>query len=279
MSTWVLLQGMKAIVVVLVFVVAFGSMESDAMTVYFGDANRAPSNTLQIGGVTVTGSYSEAPDQPSTVMGSGLGGAALGPDDSVDWSAKYSANEETPDDGYGTDEHLSLTVDGSFTSITIVPHFPVVVETGAPVDSEFAWFGVTVNWQANLGEAIPLFYPTNASPITIPITPYFPGSTVNTLTIGPDFESSGAYPQEFQTLMGYRAEYLSEAQTIQMGFTIQSVNYTTIPEPNPTLLVSVGLVALLCVRRKLTSENNLDPIQLNSLVSTNSREHTHYQKA
>ena len=227
-----------------------GSMTSNAITVHFGDMDRGPSDTLQIGDVTV----SQDRGQPATVSGSGLGAASLGRNDSIDFVAHYSVGQAYPDNGYGANEKLCFTVLGSFTSITLVPHFPVVLETEASVDSEFAWFGGSLSWSpGGLGSARAIFYPTNTGPKTITLDPVYWDAPINRLDVRMDCESAG-YPLEFQILYSYRLAHLSEEQTIQCGFTILSVDYV-IPEPGTTALLGIGLLGLSCAGWKFRRTN------------------------
>lgn len=211
-----------------------------ADTVHFDDALRPATDSLSDGPVTVSASAESAPQDVTTGAGSGLGVLGIGAGDSVDLVLHYAVGQQYADNGFGFGvcEFLNLASDCDFESITLVPHFPVVQQTGQPVDAQFAWFGLSLGWPG-FGMATPRFYPSNAAPVTIQITPTMYQAPLTSLNLHPDFEGNAAYPQEAQTLSDYRLQHLNEEQTIVLGFSVLSVD--VVPEPSAAALGLVGV--------------------------------------
>ena len=229
----------------------FTSSLTRADSFHFDDASRFGTNSLADGPITASGSVGVNPGNVATGAGLGLGVAGIGGAESVDLVLHYGVGQQYPDNGsgYGLDEHLNLTCDAGFLAITLVPHFPLIQETGLPIDAGFASFGITINWPG-FGMAVPQFDPSNAAPVTIDITPStdFP-APLTSIDLHPDFEGNAAFPQEAQTLSNYRLQHLDEEQTIVLGFSVLSAD--VVPEPAAGSLVVVGcLVALARWRRQ-----------------------------
>lgn len=223
-----------------------GITASNAVTVSFDDANRAPSDLLQIEGVTITG------DQVATVSGTGLGSGVLGSLGSVDRVMHYSAGQMFPDRSQNGSsdwawEGLQLSVDGHIDSVTVQPYFSVV-GSAASVSLPFE-MSLLKGGNGLSGTSYQLVDPSQIQPVVF----NFPDSEdfwVSSLTLQPTSD----FGQEMHFL-DYRRQN-SEEQTFMFGFTIKSLDYTpdtslAVPEPNTTLFMCLGLLGLLFARRKL----------------------------
>src|SRR5437867_1865292 len=78
-----------------------GLAEANAITIRFDDANRPPSDTLNVGGVTVTGDGRGGPGLPCTAFGIGLGSDILGSSSSIERVSHYSSGS------FGSDTSLA----------------------------------------------------------------------------------------------------------------------------------------------------------------------------
>jgi hypothetical protein len=71
-------------------------VDAQALVVHFGDFTSGPSDTLQVGGVTVSvwtgfGGGFPPTGQPATVLGAGLGAALIGPNYTIDRQLSFEA--------------------------------------------------------------------------------------------------------------------------------------------------------------------------------------------
>jgi hypothetical protein len=225
-----------AIVGALMFML--GSTVSNAETVNFDDADRGPSNVLQVAGITISRcDFGWGLGQPETVLGSGLGSATLGPVDEVNGIMQY-----LPGDQYGTYEYEGLTfsANGPINSITIVPVFRAFTDSGVLLPDKHL-FGI---WFASVYNDWYLIDPSVGNPITlVNPNPTFgdpPRNVPVSLLVQWDFG-------QHIILDDYRREHLSEGLTIECGFTILSLDY--IPEPGTSALLGMSLFGLWSARR------------------------------
>ena len=218
----------------------FYGVSAAPLTVEFGDTNRAPSGSLLIGGVTLSGTdfFGSAIGQPATAFGIGAGSATLGAIGTIDRQQHYSAGN-----GYSYSfvrEGLSLGVDGEISSITILPYFSIL----GSGESLFLPFDISY-YPHNTGGNTALSYWTLTSPDPLQIN-FQPGERPSLVDLGliSDFGNTpGFFP------------YL-EAQgfpdiTFEFGYSIKSIDYTpmSVPEPSPLAIVGLGLLGLLAARR------------------------------
>jgi hypothetical protein len=226
-----------------------GGTVSSAVTVYFNDANLGPADTLQIGGVTVTGG------QLATVSGLGLGkDNGIGPAGEFDQQMYFPAGQVGPETDMNSGV-LQLNVEGVINSVTIVPYFSIFSGSGVLISDTLA-FGITAWWggtpsgfpqvniaQSSIGQPITL-YPSYSNPP--------PATTLVQFQIASDFGEFNDY------FLGYRMQHQSEEQTYQFGITVVSLDYTPVsnpgtvtfvPEPSAITFLGVGLIGLLFARQ------------------------------
>lgn len=239
-----------------------GSNVANAVTVYFNDADRGPSDVLQIGALTVS-QFQNPQGQPTTVAGSGLGADWLGPDDSINYQADYAVGQSLPND-YGTGqanwETLAITASGdvNIQSITLLPHFPIVTQTGASTGCDFA---ASIFWDGWADYKEVVFDPANPGPVTINLKGgLISGVPVQDVLISLDADFGGTQPdwQAQNFLYPYRMNNLGAEQTLQCGVTVVSLDYTPVSEPGIITFVAepgtmsflaLGLIGLLRHRR------------------------------
>lgn len=214
---------MKSAIVFLVIVACLRDSRSEATLVYFDDADRAPSEILQIGGVTVTSADS---GKPATVAGVGLGSAFLDPVGSIDRQASY------PDGVAAAMEGVSLSVNGKINSFSIMPYFSVSgssEDTFVPFEFSYVFHG------ANSDVDNRYHYFRLDSPDLVTITfsdrTYFPSSI--DLYVTSDFGQT--LIRDYVTANGY------SGMTVEFGYSVVSLDYTPVPEP-PTIFAGVLLL-------------------------------------
>jgi hypothetical protein len=218
-----------------------GSTLANAATVYFDDLNRGPSDMLQIGGVTITGSTlsgwgsSPLPGQAATASGIGLGNSLMGPVVSVDREEAYSGGQG----GIINREGLYLSVEGMIESITIKPYFTNLMSA----ELVFLTFDISY-YQFSTAQPLPFVCrPVNSSE---PVTFMFPGGyQPSAIDLGL-VAGAGSQP--------YFSQYLSVHPDADFlfGYTIQSLTYTPVPEPGAAILFGVGALGFLYARRKMS---------------------------
>jgi hypothetical protein len=233
-----------------------GSNVANAVTVYFNDADRGPSDVLQIGGITITdtGTGTGSPvGQPTTVQGVGLGfhdGVGLAGE--VDEQAYWPAGESGADSVMGG-EGLFFQVDGYINSITIMPVMRIFSSTGGlmPIPN-----GLYLEFTCSpllSGGPYPEFPANTSTPITLTVDDIAQGS-LPVCYLTPQMDWSPDY-----WFSGYRQDSLSEEQTLQWGFTVVSLDYTPVPgpgaitfvpEPSTITFLAIGLTGLLFARRE-----------------------------
>jgi hypothetical protein len=236
-------------VVLWMVLILVGASAAPGGTVNFGDANRGPSDSLYINGITISGEssfwtngigWTPQPGPVSTKSGSGLGGSAVGPIDSVDGQVHYAAGDSSPD--WQSFETLDLNVDvtNMINSITIVPHFTVLGSSGPGIlpftfhliPSGAGGFGDhqirTTDLESQLSFQVSYY--------DGPDFPYFITSQISAWSAidGPNIGTE---------IYEYRQQHLTEDLTFQFGFTIESMDYSVIPEPSATALFGVALVS------------------------------------
>lgn len=235
-----------------------GSFVSGATTVYFNDANRGPSGSLDIGGVTVTTSctvwtngigYSPLATQAATTSGAGCGAAGMGPSDSFNLIFHYS-----PDDsGYDwmSTESASLTLDDPslmITSVTIAPHVTATIGSldPVPVQLPFTAFVLPVSGGGPGSHQI-----SSSDPATYSVSfyngPGFPSFITSQISLSSALNGFGdGFPAN-----QYRQQNISDDVTLDYGFSIVSVEYAAVPEPGVASLLGMGVAGYACVSRRL----------------------------
>ena len=214
----------------------------NGVTVNFGDATLGPSDSLQFGGVTVTGS-----GQVATVAGYGLGSTALGPADEVNNEIQYLPTQgayRSPNSVQW--EGVSFSVDGYFNSITILPVFRAYTDTGVLLPDQSNFWILFNNWNGTSSQS-----------------QYIDLSSGNSITFFNDvslrkFSSFSIavfldHPDLGTSTLPYSGTDLTEGVNVEEGFTVQSLDYTlTTPTPEPTTfaLMGLGFGAVLILRRK-----------------------------
>lgn len=228
------------------FVLTFSAAGATDVSVSFADADRGPTNFLQIGNdITVSqwGNFG----LPATVAGVGLGSAVVGPAGSIDQIYHYSSGAIWPDTGtQGSDGGLSISVLGRIDSITILPYFTVLgssdqVQLAFPME----FFGGTVPQPFYV-----YFDPSNPGPITIPInqTATMPTDPSQLGWLGKlDCDIGNDSGPVSIAFTNYRDQN-SPDETFEFGFSILSLNYTPIPEPATGDLLGASMLGLLLGR-------------------------------
>ncbi len=233
-----------------------GSSGANAVTVYFNGADRGPADTLQIGGVMISGWMGNGfgpttSDEVATVFGSGLGDALLGPAAEVNAEYQYlptAGNYRSP--SQMQDEAVTLSVDGSINSVTVQAVFRAYTDSGVLLPDQFP-FHIMFEAVAAGGTQSEWLDPSSGNPITL----------VNTSANGPfsTMTLAAFWDSPADNVFPYSTEDLSEGVNVEYGFTVLSLNYTPIPEPNPIAFVAepsaisfvaLGLTGLLGVCRR-----------------------------
>ena len=224
------LLSMKGLYLTLALII--GPARANAITIRFDDANRPPSDTLNVGGVTVTGGtgYGGSPGRPATALGFGLGSDVLGSSFALDRFAHYSSGNGFPDSH--SSESLRLTVDGVINSITIMPRISVL-ETGESLDLSFeinlGWYAPSIDYR---------IVECNGTPTTI-LNRYSTASSV-LLDISGDF-GEDLYFRENRISRGLPEE------TLVFGFSIVSLDYTPVPDTaSSACLLGIGIFGIVC---------------------------------
>jgi hypothetical protein len=211
--------------------VLVGSFPCKGVDIYFGDANRDPSDMLTVDGVSVSSSILYF-SNPGTVLGAGLGSATVGPVDSIDWTWHYPAGSSQP---MRNREGLSISVDGDLESISLSPRLTI---TGYTQSIEFPFY-CHLTWfygDRPYFEQYEVLDPTSDSPITL--TPFqFPDSKAYRVDL--DIDSFG---QNDSVISSLRSACGTPDACFDLGFTVVSLSYEPIPEPGTA---SIALAALL----------------------------------
>ncbi len=213
-----------------------GAVVSSADTIYFDDATRGPDNTLQVGPVTITGfGYYGSNGSPMTVLGSGLGsGGGVGPSNELNCDLHYSVGQSFFDSA-NVESQLNLSVNGTINSITFLPQFRIFSATGAQLPDQLG-YEMSVQFSGVPGPGyVGIGIANEGKPMTIhPSYPYPDGDSGVTFDWSTDFGFGSLF-------YDYRQQHLQEEQTIEMGVTILSMDYTLVPEPGVSGLLCVGL--------------------------------------
>ena len=230
------LLSMKGLYLTLALVLGLG--EANAITIRFDDADRPASDTLNVGGVTVTGDGWGGPGLPTTAFGIGLGSDLLGSSLAIERVSHYSAGS------FGSDssvESLRLSVDGVINSITIMPRMSVL-ETGELLDLNFS---IAPLFYPSVGPIIPAWTNVRSDGTSSTIlTQYYPPSSVVDLTVNGNW----GWDQYF---IEYRESRGFPDETIVFGFSILSLDYTPVPDTaNSACLLGIGIFGILCAGRK-----------------------------
>jgi hypothetical protein len=242
-----------------VFSLILGSGVASAKTVYFNDADRGPSDVLQIDGITVTHTDTgilPTVGQPMTDLGVGLGfDDGIGLVGEVDQQARWSVGESGFDSLTGGDG-LSFHVDGTINSITIMPVFRIFSGSGElmPIPD-----GLDLEFTSSpflTGGGFPTMPANTSTPVTLYAPEGLSGSVFSTFYLTPQSN----YSPDFW-FGAYRSDNLAEEQTLQWGFTVLSLDYTPAtpaPEPTTTVLLVFGLPVLLGVKKYGKERRNLN---------------------
>ncbi len=234
-----------------------GGMVSQAATVFFNDANRGPSGSLDIGGVTASTSctvwtngvgYSPLATQTATTAGAGLGAAGMGPSDSFNLIFHYSPN----DSGYDwmSSESASLSLDDPsmmITSVTIAPHVTATVGSLDPVliQLPFTAFILPASGGGPGSHQINSQNPSTYS-VSFYNGPGLPFFITSELALTSALNGMGdGFPAG-----QYRQQNLADEVTLDYGFTIVSIDYSAVPEPGACSLLALGGAGLLWARRR-----------------------------
>jgi hypothetical protein len=225
------LLSMKGLYLTLALII--GLTNANAITIRFDDANRPPSDTLNVGGVTVTGGTSGGPGLPATTLGFGLGSDVLGSSFAMDRVAHYSAGNGFSD-GYSR-ESLRLTVDGVIDSITIMPRISVL-ETGESLDLNFeiylGWYAPGIDYRI-----------VSCDGTTTTILNRAPASSV-------ELDISGDFGEDFYFMENRISRGLPE-ETLVFGYSILSLDYTPVPDTaSSACLLGIGIFGIVCAGRK-----------------------------
>jgi len=217
-----------------------GLAEANAITIRFDDADRPPSDTLTVGGVSVTGNAWGGPGLPCTAFGLGLGSDILGSSFSIDCVSHYSSGDLFPDRSLA--ESLRLAVDGVINSITIMPRI-TVLETGESLDLFF--------------EVAPLSYSSDHLLNTPHFTPVESDGAPTTIICYPrapvvDFAIAGDFGEDAY-FIDNRVSRGLPAETLVFGFSILSLDYTPASVPDTAssaCLLGIGIFGIVCAGRK-----------------------------
>lgn len=227
-----------------------GASAANAITIYFNDANRGPSDTLRAGDVSISQFNAAGVDnvgsgQPATVAGFGLGSdGGLGGND--EWLAQFHFIPDNSDPGfhydYISEGDIRLQVpDGQINSVTVIPIFRHYDSSGNLLP-DTSGFELSVDFR-NLSISYVNF---SASDVGHPTTvdPWGnPGTSTVEFTWDTDL---WAYASFFSPGPGS----VIEDQTFQYGLSIQSIDYTPVPEPGNIALLGAGLFGLIFSRLK-----------------------------
>jgi len=227
------LLSMKGLYLTLALMI--GLTKANAITIRFDDTDRPPSDTLNVGGVTVTGDGWGGPGRPATAFGVGLGSDVLGSSFAMDRVAHYSSGNGFSDSH--SSESLRLTVDGVINSITIMPRISVL-ETGESLDLSFeiylGWYAPGIDYR---------IVACDGTPTTILSYSYSTASRVQ-LDISGDF-GEDLYFRENRISRGLPEE------TLVFGYSILSLDYTPVPDTaNSACLLGIGIFGIVCAGRK-----------------------------
>ncbi len=231
----------------LVLILISGSSCANAVTVYFDDATRGPSDTLQIGGVTVSANgFGLSSSQVETVGGYGLGTTVLGPGDEVDGEYQYLPTQADTRQPSWQQEAVTFSVDGSINSITLLPVFRAYADGVLLTDQcSFFFFAEGYGGGGVQGTQADSIDPSSGNPIM------FSGANLlsqngspSTLSLEVLFDNVAGEP------FPYDYEDLSETVNVEFGFTVVSLDYTPAPEPASLSVVAFGIFGITLLRRR-----------------------------
>jgi hypothetical protein len=226
----------------------FGSTVSNAETVYFNDANRGPSATLQIGPVTVSASpFGGVGDQSATVLGAGLGiSAGIGPIYEVNRAFYMTNVPGQPPGGPSSVETISLSLaspDMVVNSITLVPSVSAWGPGGnVPIPTNFTFVirsGLGVGpyaqdrWIDASSSSVTLYAAQNN---------LYPHTGLTLRAEPDDHFNDWSFREECQRVMLDNG--LNEINVL-VGVSILSLDYSVVPEPSAAMLLGMGLLGAL----------------------------------
>lgn len=226
-----------------------------AETLRFDDASHAPADSLQIGPVTISANQPGGVFQPNTTLGLGLGVAGpVGQTWSFDQQLSYEVGESFPSTTLREDR-IRFTLDPdenlSFSSLLILPYL-TISGPGAPyADLPAYGFSIFVGLPFTGGGGVQI--PTSAlgQPTVIDL-PYeiFLNNNQSIHTIELFLSTGMGSVDEGIFFSEFRDAYLDEAQTIQFGFTLISLDFEPIPEPSSFALLGLGALLLMLRRER-----------------------------
>lgn len=197
----------------------------------FTQFGQGSGEVLDLGGVTVSAGSSGGALPSSSSQG--LGSALLGNFGTVDRIESFTYNSiggSYSGGGYSR-EALSLSVNGTINSVTILPYFTVTGSNG----EDFMPFDVSYGG---------LFYHSvvSSEPTVIDVSNFL----MSGLELGL-VQNWGIQPR-----LSYAMSYPGQDYTFQFGFSIVSLDYTPVPDAETTaILFGTALLAMIVIWRRL----------------------------
>jgi len=221
----------------LALILILASSSANAVIVYFDDATRGPSDTLEIGSVTISPLLGggNVGGQVATVAGFGLGlDNGIGSIGEIERQQHFSANQTLPyepDSDSGPDG-VDLAVNGIINSVTILPNFSII-QNGSTLSEQ-----LPLDFYCFPIAEYPFLIPPFSGPVTIDASFITTASTV-------ELQMNGDWGGEYWRFWGTDFRDPTQEQSFQFGFTIQSLDYTPAPEPASLSLLAFGMLAII----------------------------------
>jgi hypothetical protein len=205
--------------------------ELHATTIDFSSQDRGPSNPLEMSGITVS-TDSIGGGRAATAAGVGLGNDSVGLPGFLDTLETYGLPEFRS-------EGLELRVNGRVNSFTIRPFITV---EDAPVDLPFKMFVLPITGDIESRQSIVV---DPARPSTIS----FDDPDIFGFITAPQADMQDA-------LFEYWNRFGRVELTFWYGFSIESIDYSPqpVPEPGSLLLLVTGFAGLAGIGRRFRKE-------------------------